>query len=153
MTKGGEDTSDKRIYRKKALEFENMVNSVPFCKLDRGEREKTGDHGLNIICGKGVKIPSKINKWGMMWKKQTSLEIIFDFPVGLFIEEELSEATGLPLAQQNKCSYIKVILNGDKWDSVCIRLFSDRIDGYSFAAFPFQKMFHRIIFQSTKAED
>lgn len=81
----------------------------------------------------------------MIWKKQTSLEIIFDFPVGLFAEKELEVAVGLPMQQENKCSYMKTDVNGTKWDRVIIRLFSDQLETYSFSAFPFQKMLHKIV--------
>lgn len=45
----------------------------------------------------------------MIWKKQTSLELVFDFPIGLFTEKELIEALDLPLVQEKYCASNKCI--------------------------------------------
>ena len=132
--------------QEKRKEISNVIESYRICRVNISHQEK---QIYNIVSTSGLTWKERSDKWGKIHLGMDRLRIDLDYPVGLFNEAELKDLTLLPLkremVQSKYQSHINPTVGGDKYDTLRIILYSDKLANYDFQSTKFKELLQKIV--------
>jgi hypothetical protein len=136
----------ENLIHHKNIEFTKVIESYRNCKVELVSEERKM---YNIVSKSGLTWKDRSPKWGVVAEGTKRLLIDLDYPVHSFTEEELSYSTGLPLKRNltkpNGISHINPTVGGEKYDTLRIILYTDKLESYDFHNERLKELFMRII--------